>query len=76
MVVSCEIGACKPDRLLFEAACAALGSSAQHTLHVGDSLEMDLRGAQAAGLLGLHLQRGKQRHAVWEIESLRELHKI
>ncbi len=76
IVVSCESGACKPARELFEAACAGLGSASEQTLHVGDSLEMDLLGARAAGLQSLHLRRGAQRHAAWEIGSLLELDKI
>lgn len=76
MVVSCEFGACKPSPELFAAACAALGTTAQTTLHVGDSLEMDARGARAAGLRGWQLRRGAKRCAAEEMGSLRELDKI
>lgn len=74
--VSCELGACKPNRVLFESTCAALGAEPAQTLHVGDSIEMDVRGAEAAGLRALWLRRGARRSSAGVIRSLRELDKI
>jgi putative hydrolase of the HAD superfamily len=76
IVVSCEVGAHKPARGLFDSACGVLGSAPAQTLHVGDSFEMDVQGAQAAGLQALWLQRGTQRRSGQAIGSLRELDKI
>jgi putative hydrolase of the HAD superfamily len=76
VVVSCEIGACKPAPELFAAACAALGCAPENTLHVGDSLEMDLRGAQSAGLQARQVRRGIEHPSVSELGSLRELDKL
>jgi putative hydrolase of the HAD superfamily len=76
IVVSCELGACKPGRELFAAACDGLGSTAETTLHVGDSLEMDALGARSAGLHGLYLRRKAKRLGPGEISSLLELDKI
>lgn len=36
-VLSCEIGRCKPDRAIFEYACAALGVPPEKALMVGDT---------------------------------------
>ena len=50
IVVSSELGAAKPDVLPFETAVAALGCDREDVWHVGDNLEMDVTGAQRAGL--------------------------
>ena len=54
VVLSCEVGATKPDPRIFAAACAALGADPAQTLMVGDHLEAD-GGASAAGLRTLIL---------------------
>ena len=74
--ISCELGAWKPNRVLFESTCAALGAEPAQTLHVGDSLEMDVRGAEAAGVQALWLRRSARRSSGGVIRSLRELDKI
>jgi putative hydrolase of the HAD superfamily len=40
----------KPERALFARAVARAGAPAEHCLHAGDRLDLDVRGAQAAGL--------------------------
>lgn len=47
---STHVGAMKPDRRIFAYALAALGTAPAATLHVGDSLERDVRAAKALGL--------------------------
>lgn len=47
-------GTSKPDRVIFHAACRALDCDPVEVVHVGDDPDMDVRGARAAGL-----------HAVW-----------
>lgn len=47
---STHVGAMKPDRRIFDYALAALGTAPAATLHVGDSLERDVRAAKALGL--------------------------
>lgn len=54
VVLSCEVGAVKPDRRIFETAMAQLGSEPAHSLMVGDSPVADV-GAVAAGLRTLLL---------------------
>jgi putative hydrolase of the HAD superfamily len=58
VVLSSECGAAKPDRRIFEAALHALHSPATAALHVGDSEELDRRGAAEAGLSAVRLDRG------------------
>lgn len=47
---SAEVGARKPDPLIFERALALAGVAAAEALHVGDSVEYDVAGARAAGV--------------------------
>lgn len=49
VVVSAEVGAEKPNPVLFEAACASLRSDPALTVHVGDDRRNDLCGARDAG---------------------------
>ena len=76
VVVSCEAGAQKPNRRLFEAACAALEAEPGETLHVGDSREHDFHGALAAGLQARWLRRGKRGGRAGVVGTLGELDKI
>lgn len=57
IIVSCEVSACKPAVEVFRAACSSLRSPPQNTLHIGDDLEKDVLGAEAAGLQAWHLRR-------------------
>jgi putative hydrolase of the HAD superfamily len=50
MVFSNEAGYIKPNRKIFEIALEGLGSRAENTVHVGDSLLLDVYGAGAAGM--------------------------
>lgn len=47
-------GISKPDAALFHIACRELACEPAEVVHVGDDIELDIRGARAAGL-----------HAVW-----------
>jgi putative hydrolase of the HAD superfamily len=53
-VAAHEHGAGKPDPALFHAACRALDCAPTEVVHLGDDIELDVRGARGAGL-----------HAVW-----------
>ncbi len=57
VVISSECGAAKPDPRIFEAALTALGSAPAATLHIGDSEELDARGARRAGLRAIRIDR-------------------
>lgn len=58
ILISCEAGAAKPARILFDKAAAAFGLQPGVILHVGDSLEHDVRGAESAGFQALQVCRG------------------
>lgn len=74
LVISCEVGSAKPDRTIFDHALQKLGVPAGEILHVGDSLEMDVKGARQAGFQALLLDRfGKSQPG--SIRSLSELQK-
>lgn len=47
----------KPQKEIFERALKLVGAQPENALHVGDSLEKDVRGAAGAGILGVLLDR-------------------
>jgi putative hydrolase of the HAD superfamily len=55
--VSSRIGYAKPDRQIFHTALERHSLKAGDALHVGDSAEKDLRGANQAGLKGVLVER-------------------
>lgn len=57
VVIAGELGAAKPDPVIFHTACARLGVPVEATVHVGDLLEADALGARNAGLHGVWLDR-------------------
>jgi putative hydrolase of the HAD superfamily len=73
IIVSCEIGASKPAPAPFLAAVKALSASPDKILHVGDSFDMDIAGARAAGLQSVQIVRDPGVVAAGQIRSLREL---
>jgi putative hydrolase of the HAD superfamily len=58
VVTSAQVGSSKPDRAIFEAALALAGVAPDRAVHVGDSVEHDVRGALAAGVHPVLLRRG------------------
>jgi putative hydrolase of the HAD superfamily len=78
VVFSQEHGVEKPDRAIFEIALKQIGCRPEELLHVGDSLENDVRGAQACGIRTAWLNRdgapnGTVIRPDHEIRSLAEL---
>ncbi len=73
VVVSCNVGSAKPSPAIFRCAADRLALPREAILHVGDSLEMDLHGAQRAGLQAVLLCRGTRVSAAGQIRSLAEL---
>ena len=51
-------GAPKPAAAIFAHALALAGAAAEDALHVGDSLDEDVRGAAACGIPAVLLRRG------------------
>lgn len=54
---SCELGAMKPDREIYEKTLELLESSAENTWMIGDSQRCDRDGPQAIGIRGHYLDR-------------------
>jgi putative hydrolase of the HAD superfamily len=78
LVIAGELGAAKPDPVIFHTACARMGVPPAETMHVGDLLDTDALGARDAGLHGVWLARhtrpGPCRElGVQAIESLADL---
>jgi putative hydrolase of the HAD superfamily len=55
--LSSELGADKPDPVIFQRALKLSGAAPNETLHVGDDPVRDWRGAEAAGLSIFRLER-------------------
>jgi putative hydrolase of the HAD superfamily len=73
-LASAEVGAAKPARAIFAAALELSGTTAADTWHVGDTLEADIAGAEAAGLRAILIARaGQPPDGVAAIRSLAEL---
>lgn len=58
-VTAADFGYAKPDPRIFHAAASALGLSPNQILHVGDDLQLDVKGAQSAGLQAAWLVRSE-----------------
>jgi len=61
VVFAADVGYAKPDPRIFFRACRLLDCPDEALLHVGDTLETDVAGAQAAGVLAVWLRRGGRR---------------
>jgi putative hydrolase of the HAD superfamily len=57
VVTSAEAGAAKPDPRIFQVALNAVGCGPGEAVHVGDSREHDVAGAEAAGIRPLLIAR-------------------
>jgi putative hydrolase of the HAD superfamily len=57
ILVSGEIGVGKPDPRIYESILSQLGVAACEAVMVGNSLQSDIQGAQAAGIKAIWLNR-------------------
>ena len=76
VVVSEDVGVAKPDPVIFQAACQAVGEPPSACVLVGDRLDVDALGACEAGLRGVWLDRhdeGPGSSGVTRITRLTEL---
>jgi putative hydrolase of the HAD superfamily len=77
LVIAGELGAAKPDPVIFHTACATLGVPPSETMHVGDLLDTDAIGARDAGLHGVWLTRSEvnppREPGIHTIETLADL---
>lgn len=51
-------GTTKPDPAIFHMACRELDCAPEEVVHVGDDINLDVRGARAAGLQAVWMNRG------------------
>ncbi len=80
-VISAIFGIAKPDPRIFQEALKKTGVKAEEAVHVGDSLEDDVRGATLAGIKAVWLDRSGRhqnltqdhQNSVSVIQDLREL---
>ena len=63
VVISGEVGVGKPDPEIFRIALGELDAPPHRAVHVGDSLENDVRGAASAGIRAVWLNRAGRRPA-------------
>ncbi len=65
IVASTRAGAAKPETAIFQKALAECDLQPQEALHIGDSYEMDIVGAQQAGLTPVLIERrsGRQQRS-------------
>ena len=80
-LISAHVGAAKPDPAIFRQALDLCGLPPEQVVHIGDSLDEDVRGARAAGLHAVWLNRSdgdgsSAPPGVPVIHSLRELPEI
>lgn len=73
VLASAAIGVSKPQRKAYAIACERLGATPETTLMVGDSLAHDVRGARAAGLSALLLDRYDEHPGQCRVRSLDEV---
>lgn len=57
IVASSRAGAAKPDPAIFRHALTACGASAEQAVHIGDTYELDVLGARAAGVATILIDR-------------------
>lgn len=73
IVVSTEVGACKPSPRFFTALLDACGCAADELLMVGDEIEADILGPQKSGIPAVLIDRNGTAESPGAIQSLSEL---
>ncbi len=73
-----RVGSEKPDPYIFNHALAAVGVSAEEAVHIGDTYEADIVGAQGVGIRPILLDRegtqvGRWREAIQSLSELPEM---
>ncbi len=76
VVISSEVGMAKPDPRIFKMACAALGVSPGEAIYVGDLYDLDVQGAQGAGLFPVWLRRKADHIETPGVQTIRSLNEL
>ncbi len=71
-----DLGCGKPDPRVFRLACERLGVEPAQAAYVGDELDVDARGARAAGLRGIWLDRHASGLTPADVPVARDLHDV
>jgi putative hydrolase of the HAD superfamily len=71
-VSSAAAGARKPDPAIFEPALELAGCAPEEALHVGDTAEVDVEGARAAGIRPLLIDRDGNEGDISSLRQIRE----
>lgn len=75
VVSSADVGCEKPDPRIFSEALTRLRTSPEQTLHVGDSIDDDFRGAKAAGMDSVLVDR-RGLHSGFSDRKVSDLHEL
>lgn len=76
VIISEDVGVNKPDKAIFEYALQKAGALKQESIMIGDSIEADIRGAQAYGIKAIFFNprnKEKPEDVSWQITRLDEL---
>lgn len=73
LVISCEVGAAKPDPSLFRQAAAELAVAPHELLHVGDNRTTDVLGAESIDAVARQIVRDGRTLGTSQIRSLLEI---
>ena len=76
VIISEDVGVNKPDKAIFEYALNKAAAQKQESIMIGDSIEADIRGAQAYGIKAIYfnpLKQEKPADVEWEVYHLEEL---
>ena len=76
VIISEDVGVNKPDKAIFEYALNKAAAQKQESIMIGDSIEADIRGAQAYGIKAIYfnpLKKEKPGDVEWEVYHLEEL---
>ena len=81
VILSDNVRVMKPNALIFDEACNQVGCNPRELMHIGDSLEMDVAGANGAGAVSVWLNRKADLNntaikPAYEIKRLSELTNI
>ena len=79
IVISECVGCNKPDKAIFEFALTGAQATVDESLMIGDSIEADIRGAQAFGMKAIYFNPARKekpedvRHEIVELRQLMEI---
>ncbi|MBW2031439.1 MAG: HAD-IA family hydrolase [Deltaproteobacteria bacterium] len=76
IAVSALVGSVKPDRGIFRYALGKVGVEPEESLHVGDNLDLDFKGARAGGLHALLLDRNHDGPGKGEIPTIASIDEV